>query len=626
MLNRLKSEARLAVRSFSRQPGFAVPALVSAAFAVGLGLAIFGSIRIESTAPLQLRSALALDRVRDAGWSLPLRSAARVQEAGLERALLFLAGLALLALLIACLNLTILTLMRATGRRREAAVRAALGEPRSRLWLRSAAEGVALAGAGIAAGAVAGLAGGALLLASWPHAAADLAGLLPQVWGLAICIAGPTAALVLPPLAATLGSLRRRDWSRWLTVGERATAEPVERLRRSGLAVTQIAGALVLLVAAGLLVRDSVPTRGGELGYDPADTLLVELDLPGGSKDESGERPLYYNEVLAAVSELEGVESAALSSPGTWVAVGAEGVATAECGDCYVGNLFVPISPAVARHHAVSPGSFAAMRANLIDGREFDDGDDADAPLRALVNRTFAENHFQDGEAVGRRVQLGGARGRWYTVVGVVDEVRAQAIGSAEPQTPAVYLSLLQSPVPSVDLLVRSSAPPDALEAALAAALASIDEAASHVVRGGLEERLRHQAAPLRWLGYVFAVLAALSLLIAIYGLAAVMRYEVLQRRAEIATRTAVGATPLAILALLVRRTLRLTAVGVGVGSLLALPLVGWLQTIAPQIDPIDPALFGLVIGSLAAATILGAVRPAWIAARLDPMIILRGS
>ncbi len=423
-----------------------------------------------------------------------------------------------------------------------------------------------------------------------------------------------------------LGSLSRQDWSRWLTVGERATADPTERLRRSGLAVTQIAGALVLLVAAGLLVRDSLPTQSAQLGYDPADTLLVELDLPGLRSDESGEGPLLYKEVLAAVSELEGVESVALSTPGTWVAVGADGVATAECGDCYVGGIFMPISPAVARHHAVSPGFFAAMRANVVDGREIEDGDDANAPLRAVVNRTFAENHFQGGDAVGRRVQLGGARGPWYTVVGIVDEVRGQAIGSAEPGTPAVYLSLLQSPVPSVDLLVRSSEAGDVLSTSLSATLAAIDGSASHVVRGRLEEQLEHRAAPLRWLGYVFTVLAALSLLIAIYGLAAVMGYEVFQRRAEIATRAAVGATPLAITALLVRRTLKLTLVGVVLGILFTLPLVGWLKQIAPQIDPIDPSLFALIVACLATATMLGAVRPAWIAARLDPMIILRGS
>ncbi|HSG82105.1 MAG TPA: FtsX-like permease family protein, partial [Gemmatimonadota bacterium] len=606
-----------------RAPGFAVPALTSLAFGTGLGAALSRIVHIESLVPLRLVSALGLDAVRNAGWTIPVRSATSIQGAGLDRAVWLLAGLAAIGLVAVCLNLAVLTLMRGASRRREAAIQAALGAAPGRLQRRTAAEGLVLAGVGASAGALLGVIAGAALGLTWPHGSASLAYIGLQSWGLLVGVFAPAAAVIAPPLVAAIGALNGPGWARLLSVGERATPGGAERFHRQALVVLQVACSLVCLTTAGLLASSAMPrSETVALGFDPRDTLVIEVDLADGA-----ERVAAYEGLLQRVTGLEAVQGAALSTPGTVAAVGPEALVTAECGACVIGLLRVAVSPTVARHHAVSPGFFAAVRASLVSGREFDGGDRVGNAPVAIVNRSFAQRHFEAGDPMGKRVQIGGARGEWYTVVGVVGDLRGHAIGSAPEETPAVYLPLLQQPASAVDLVVRGGdVKPQVLAATLATALPALGFKTTLSEPTSLEANLLHLSAPLRWLAWVFGILGMLALAITIHGLAAVMRFEVRQRRREIGTRVALGARPWMIVVMVVRQTLRLAAVGVGLGILATFPLADGLGRVLPRLQVELPLLVGGIVITLAVTAVLAAAWPARSAARLDPARALQAN
>jgi putative ABC transport system permease protein len=325
---------------------------------------------------------------------------------------------------------------------------------------------------------------------------------------------------------------------------------------------------VALLIGAGLLMRSAFPMARTAGDAETGDTLIVELELTGSEYGGAARRLAYFETLLERIASIPGTEAESLSSPGTWLAVGPEALAIADCGHCGRGGVYLPLSPAFARHHAVSPGFFAAHGLDVVEGRGFTAADRLGAPRVAIVNRTFAIEHFERSEPLGRGVQVGGLQGPWYTVVGIVEDVPGLTMGSARRSPPVLYLPLFQQPPRSVDLSVRTAGDlhGDTILAgsSVTSAASELDGSVEVVGVASARERLEHQSAPLRWLGLLFGVTGGLATLLAVHGLYSVMRYNVLLRRREIGIRLAVGAAPRAVVGMVLRRSLLLVALGGG--------------------------------------------------------------
>jgi predicted permease len=620
----LGEDVRYSLRAIRRAPSYAVPALVSLGLGLGLGGAIISLLRPESA------SGLAIEAVREPGWigawSHGLVSASQIQSDDFRTLLFIGIGIAVAAIVIAAITFLVLNFIRVSARQRELAVLSALGATSRRLQLRLAIEAVLLVAAACALGLLLGIAGYGTLAATWPHSPEAASQFTVQLWGLLIGVAVPAAATALPPIVAAGRFVGGLQLGRLTAAGDRVTADRFAGARRDGLVVMQVAASVLLLVVAAMLARATVPSNEAfTLGFDPQDTLTAELNLSGASHWSSAERARYFEEVLERVEGLPEVEAVGLASPGTWLALGGEGVATARCGGCSIGGMFMLIAPTVARHHAVSPGFFRALGSRLTRGREFDAGDRIGSPHVAIVNGSFAERHFAEGDPLGKQVQIGGPRGEWYRVVGVVQDIEGLGIGSSLPSTAAVYLPLLQQPPSSVDLAARVRADRSAdLSSALFHAIESTDSRVTYSEALWLEARLRRHAAPLRWLGAVIGIAGGLALLLAAVGLLAVMRYDVSLRLREIGVRVALGATPWVIGRMILKRALRLTLVGCAFGLWVLPPVVSLIRTIAPNATVMDPVVLGAVPLLVMITALIGGMRPAWVVAHHDPAATLR--
>lgn len=614
------------LRRLLRARGFTLPAASALALGSGLGLSLFGLVRLASLRPLLLESVLGLDPVRDAGWesswSAPLRSAAQIQSDGLGDMLFTVVVIAGLGLVIALVGLIGLVLARASGRRRDLAIESALGASRSRLRSRLLSEGLWLTLLGCGIGALLGLLGMAVLRSTWPHSVLPSGGSMVELWGIVIGLLVPASVTFLLPLVGTAKILRSVSLGP-LIVGSRTAGEPGERLLRDSLVVVQLAVSVALLIGAGLLMRSAFPVPRASGVVETGEILIVELELAPEEYGEAGRRLAYFETLLERVGNIPGTEAESLSSPGAWVAVGPAALVVAECGNCSRGLIYLPTSPAFVRHHAVSPGFFSAYGLDVVGGRDFTAADRLGSTPAAIVNRSFAAEHFEDGDPLGRRVQVGGIEGPYYTVIGVVEDVEGMTLGSAGGAAPALYLPLFQQPPRSVDLSVRAGSLP--LAAAVTSAVSAMDGGVEIHGVADAESRLAHHIAPFRWLGVLFGVTGGLATLLSVHGLYSVMRYNVQLRRREIGIRMAVGATPRALLWMILRRSLLLVVVGGAVGLWGALPLIGWLGALTPGVKVVDPVLFAGVALALGLAALAGGTLPASRAARLDPVVSLRG-
>jgi predicted permease len=584
-------------------------------------------LRLGALQPLTLASQLGPDYVRDAGWSGwtgPMWSVAQVQADAFNSILIVLAAVAGLGFVISFFNVVILVLIRASTRESEMALRAAVGASRRRLLGHLFGEGILLALLGAFVGLIIGSLGANLLRSTWPHVV-EASGFLsvdPQV--LLVGLGLPAAAAVLFPLFAVAGVLRRSDLSDALTAGADGTGRRGELIMHDVFSVFQLAASVAFLIGAGLLIRTGLPiSQTSSLGFDPSNTVSVAIDLPEMSYESEGRRAEVFKNVLGRVGGLPGVQAESLSTPGTWLALGSIGFVEARCGACSIGGIYVPLMPGFVRYSGVSPGFFEAMGVNVLEGREFTDGDSIGAPRVVLVNRTLANSHFEGGRPLGKKIRLGDSSDALYTVVGIVDDLAGRAIGSPTRQTPAVYVSILQDPPRSVDLAVRVAGDASVVASAVLDAVNGAGPTLAVSEASTVSDYLENHIAPIRWLGIVFGVSGLLALLLGIHGAYSVMAYRVSRRRKEIGIRRAVGATRRRVALSVLVQSLGLTGIGLAIGLWIALLLVGWLEMLVPGLSPFDPLVYSLAALVLGLAAFAGGVLPARTASRVHPAIAI---
>lgn len=619
----LLQEIRFAWRWLAREPGFSVPALLSFAAGTGVLVAMLSLLRVGSARPLRLGSALALDQIRDAGWlggwHGPLWSAGQLQAAHFVNLLNVLAVVAGLAFFIACFTVVILVLIRAASRTAELALRVAVGATRRRLIRRLLAEGILLAGLGGALGLVAGGLGGQLARLSWPGVIVA-SGTGMRVWLVALAVLAPMAGVVPFAVAAAAGVLRRADLSGALVAGADGVAGRGELILQEFLAVIQVAASVALVIGAGLLLRNSVPDGAPSSGIgESGGATLYQIDVSMPGEGDAGALARAYASLLDAVAERAGRDHVSLATPGARLGMGTLAFITAQCGRCSIGGVYVPLMPGYVRLHAVSPKFFANSGARVLEGREFSADDSVGAPKVMLVNRSFAESHFEGGRPLGRRVQIGGVQDPWYTVVGIVGELEGRAVGPPLRSAPVAYLSILQEPTVASDLIV--SAPPQAegVIDVTTGALTGTGVAASVSAARVMAEYLERQAAPVRWLAIVFAAAGGMVLLLGMFGAYTVMRFKVARHRREIGLRRALGARKARIISRVVLESLALAALGGALGAWSGLLLAGWLDTMIPGLEALDLHVYAVAVASLSLAALTGGSLSVRQATAVDP-------
>ncbi len=529
-------------------------------------------------------------------------------------AFLILFGAVICLLLIACANLSNLLLTRAQARRKETAVRVALGARPLHLIGQTLTESLLLALAGgtlgviVAAVATQALSG----LRTFSIPLLDTARIDLPALGFAFaaaCFAGALCG-VWPALA-----LWRGDTQTALRAGGGAgDLGPAAARTRRGLVVAQVALACLLLTGASLLIRSFVAVMNVELGFRPQHAIAWRVDAVRSFENDA-ERVAYYERLVERVLAVPGVAAAGLSDTlplgrnRSWGA-GAEGVT-------YERGRYPSASPRLVDRRYLE-----ALGVPLRAGRYFDARDGADAAKSVIVSETMARQLWPDRDPLGQRLMGARDGGSYGTVIGVVGDV-PRAI--EEAPTPEMYFDLRQNPdYGSVELLVRSSAASDTLVPAVRAALREFDPTLASGDYTTLEAVVGRAAAPRRLTSSMLGGFSSLALLLAGLGVYGVIAYSVGQRSREIAVRLAVGSRPRGVVGLIVGEGLRIALLGAAIGLVAALAGARLLQSLLFGVSAFDPLVFVTNAAIVLGVAVLAALLPALRAAATQPVAALR--
>ena len=532
-------------------------------------------------------------------------------ESSVARVATWLGGVALIVLLVACANVGNLLLARALRRRREIAVRLAVGATAGRLLSQLLAESVLLALLGGVAGLIVARWGTSLLRAAFfSKDTASLAVLGDQrtvLFAAAIAL----GAGLLTGLAPVFQS-RRADLTNDLKAGVREGTFRRSRTR-AALLIVQGALSVLLLIGAGLFVRSLRHVRELRLGYDADRVLLVNRNMRGVMLD-SAHTVALGRQLLAAATAIPGVEHASLQVAVPFWSTWEE--------DLFVAGIDSVRRLGDFRLNAVSPDYFATMGTRLLRGRAITDADVAGAPRAMVVSQSMAHTLWPGRDPIGQCVKVGADTVPCSYVVGVAEDIKASSLSKDDGLY--YYLSAAQWPADDQGLFVRMHG--DAAQSAelVRRALQRLMPGASYVTVTPLSEILGGETKAWRLGATMFLAFGLLALALAAIGLYSVLAYTVAQRTHELGVRVALGAQVRDVVRLVVGDGLRLGAIGVAIGALLALGAARWVQPLLFDESPRDPVVYGVVVGVLLIVAVVASVAPAVRAAGVDPNEALR--
>jgi len=550
----------------------------------------------------------------DKGRSLVTVSAARQITGSYRRPLLVLLGAVALVLVVSCANVANLLLARTLARRGEISIRMALGAGRRRLVRQFVTESLMLTAIGAGAGvALAQLTRQTLIvLCPADVVRLDHTRIDPMVLSFAVGLALVTGLVLgLVPLL----QLRKdaggaaRDAGRWATRSS-------ERSRRL-LVVGEVAVAVTLVIGATLLVRSFLALRAVDVGIERPERLLTfDIFLNG---EQARQRPLqaaFFERVLDGIRKLPGVRTAGAA---VTLPIGGDDFGTA---------VLVDGEPPAAPGHeernglqVVTPGFFQALGVPVLAGRDVQASDEADAPGVALVNQTFARRHWPGQSALGRRIRIGSAA-PWLTVVGVVRDLRH--LGPSHPARPEVYMPHRQSPFSFMAIVVRTDGDPVAFAPAIRRVIAGVDPSQPIANVNTMAGHLRDSMAAPRFLAVVTGLFGALALVLAGLGVYGVMAWSVVQRRREIGTRIAIGASASEIAFGVLRQGGVLVAGGAVAGVALSAALGRVLSHVLDGVPAADLPASAAALALLSVVAGISLWLPAHRASRVDPAFVLR--
>ena len=532
-----------------------------------------------------------------------------------------LMGAVAFVLLIACANVANLLVVRAAGRRRELAVRAAIGASRAQLVRQLLAESLVIAAGGTALGLLLARAGIQLLLALGPRdlPRLDAVAMDPAVLAFAV-VAGFVTAMICGIIPALRAS--RTDVMDVLrSVGGRAGGLRGGRKLRSGVVITEVALSFILLVGAGLMLRSVLALAQVKPGYDPNNVLTFVLQSRARQPEE---RAVFNQQVRQRLLAIPGVSGASAASPlpldgqlvnGRW---GTED-AVSDPGKFRQANF-----------HVVLPGYFETLHTRLLAGRFFNEADNVidqktDLPRQIIIDDSLAALAFRGEPAVGQRLllRITTPEAEWYEVIGVVAHQRHSSLTTAGPE--AIF-------VPDGHFghgfagrwAVRTTGDPNQIVAAVRAAVAQIDARAPLAEIQPMTVFVDRAMAPIGFTATLIGIFAAVAVILAAVGLYGVLSTIVRQRTAEIGMRMVFGAPRASILNLVVGEGLKLSAAGIVIGVAGAFAITRVMASMLVGVNPTDPTTFAAIVTVFGIVAVTASYLPARRASRLDPMTAIR--
>ena len=558
---------------------------------------------------------------------MPLTQDLRTAFLGDVESLLFIVFFAVtLVLLIACANVAGLLLARSEGRRREMALRAALGAGRGRVLQQLLTESTLL---GLLGGALGiGLAYAALqaLLVSLPgqFPLVERIGISPTVLGYSVFVSLLTGVVfgLAPAFQAS-----RVQLDATLREGGRSGSGRSHRLR-SVLVSAELALALVLLIVAGLLLRSFTELARVDPGFQTESVLNFRLSLPQSEYDSLEAWSRFYERFVERIQVLPGVRSAAINNGIPLAGYGSESGVIPDSRpleqDSFVSCLY----------QAVSPDYFQTLGIPLLQGRSFETRDRAERPQVAIIDETMAREFWPDESPIGRRVafEFRGTRESpepvWREVVGVVGHVRHYELRSESRVE--IYVPFTQPPIymenrrPAMAVYLKTDGDPTRLVAPIKNQLAALDPNLPIYDVQTMDDVLHQQVGNDRIMSSILAIFAGVALLLAAVGVYGVIAYAVSQRTREIGLRMALGARASDVVRMVLKRSVVMTTLGLGAGLALAALAARSLGGFLFEVDANDPLTFAGITGLLFVVALLASYLPARRATRVNPTVALR--
>jgi putative ABC transport system permease protein len=562
-----------------------------------------------------LASRIAADnKASNEGWSARVVAAHEQLVAASRPALMVLMGAVGFLLLIVCANMANLLLARLSSRRREIAVRSALGAGRWEVARPILAESLLLSVAGGALGSLAAV-WGLRLLAALPEARLPRMEQIELDGGVllfttAVSIVVAIAFGLIPALHASRAELRDN-----LSESASNTGTLGARRLLNGLVVVEVALALVLLVGAGLMTRSFSKLLQVNPGFEPGNVVAAQVFLPTTKYRERHRLVQFFEDVVERVRSAPGVTAASAVSvlPMNEVGVASALPFTVE------GRQPPKTEDPLADVRIVAPRYFDTMKIRLIEGRFLDERDGSDGQRTSVINETMARRYFPDRSPVGQTIVNPHGKS---VVVGVVGDVRNQGLDS-EPKK-QVYLPLRQSPTAGMAVVARTERDPMAFAGAIRNAVWSVDAEQPIYELSTMDQILARAVFLPRLSTTLLALFAGAALLLAGLGIYGVLSYAVSQRTREIGLRMALGASGGRTIGLIVRNSMVMLAVGVGLGLVAATLPARSMGGVLYGISPFDLPAFSIAALVLVTAGLVASLLPALRATRVDPMVALR--
>ncbi len=595
-------------------------------------LNVFGRLKPESTLE-QARTEMSAiaDRLAkqypdtNTGWNVIVNPMVEEAVSYVRPSLLLLLGAVAFVLLIACANVANLLLARAAVRRKEIAVRTALGASRRRIVRQLLTESLLLSLAG-------GIIG--LTLASWglKIMMAIAGNFWPRIMDVSLdvrILAFTTGITLLtglifglvPALSASKPNLNEmlKDAGRGSTEGGR------RQVVRNALVVIEVAISLVLLVGAGLVMRSFLGLQKVDPGFNPENALTVSISLTERKYSEQDRQAAFYSRLIERVSNLPGVQTAGAASAvpfsdAHWYGHRDSGFRIEGRTGDQAGNQ------GGTGYYSVSPNYFKAMGMPLMKGRYFTEFDTKGTPRVAIINNTMAMRYFPNEDPIGKRIQLTGMFNNgtevYREIVGIVGDVKI--FGMDRQIYPQTYEPHTQEPFPFMTLVVRTTGDPTGLGDSVRREVLQLDKEQPVFRIETLDQLITNSTGQLRFSMMLFAVFAATAIALASVGLYGVMSYSVTQRTHEVGIRMALGAQRRDVLGLILRQGLRLTLGGIAIGLIAAWAVTRLLINMLYGVTATDLPTFAGVSLLLIGVALLACYLPARRATKVDPLVALR--
>ncbi len=565
-------------------------------------------------------------------WTVRLVPLQETVVGNVRQSLLLLLGAVGLVLLIGCVNVANLLLARASARGREMALRQALGAARGRLVAQLLTEGLLLSLAG-------GMAGLIILFCSQRFLAQLVPDSLPRLnalsinWSVLLFASGASlVAGLIFGLAPALHAARPDLTSALKQQGRGSTGSGSQARTRRALVVTEFALSLVLMIAAGLLLRSFAGLLNVALGFNPQKVMAMHVWLPDPNdpatdiyRTAAQEAP-FLREILRRVKTLPGVEEAAVGDMAS-LPLGHDRDDLNPFPLIVEGHETPDNEAPLVNGSVVTPDYFHLLRMTLVRGRLFGEFDDEKAPPVAVINEAFARTYWPNGDPLGQRLRLNNAHGAatntaWTTIVGVVADARTESI--AQSSVPQIYMDSYQRRAKDLAIFVRGPLDPGAIPAQLREQVQAVNPELPVFGAQTLAETVSASLSERRFSLEMVALFAVTALLLAGLGIYGVISYMVNERTHEIGIRLALGAGKNSILQMVLRQGLRLAMVGTVAGLLAALIVSHLMAGLLYGVRPTDPLTFAAVALLLLIVALSACYIPARRAIRVDPLVALR--